>query len=67
LRIPQDLAVLGFDGLEVADYMGLTTINQSLDETGRIAAELLLAQISGARQSVQHVSVPLKIIERETV
>jgi DNA-binding LacI/PurR family transcriptional regulator len=67
LSIPQDLAVLGFDGLEVADYMGLTTINQSLDETGRIAADLLLAQISGARQSVQHVSVPLNIIERETV
>jgi DNA-binding LacI/PurR family transcriptional regulator len=67
LRIPQDLAVLGFDGLEVADYVGLTTIDQSLDETGRIAAELLLAQISGAKQSVQHVSVPLKIFERETV
>jgi DNA-binding LacI/PurR family transcriptional regulator len=67
LHIPQDVAVLGFDGLEVADYVGLTTINQSLDETGRIAAELLLAQISDARRAVQHASVPLKVVERETV
>jgi DNA-binding LacI/PurR family transcriptional regulator len=67
LRIPLDLAILGFDGLEVADYVGLTTVDQSLEATGRIAAELLLAQISDSRRSVQHVSVPLKIIERETV
>jgi DNA-binding LacI/PurR family transcriptional regulator len=67
LRIPQDLAVLGFDGLEVAEYVGLTTIDQFLGNTGRIAAELLLAQISDASRTVQHVSIPLKILERETV
>ena len=66
LSIPHDLAVLGFDGLETADYMGLSTIDQSLVDSGRIAAEMLLAQISDAGRAVQHVSLPLKILERET-
>jgi DNA-binding LacI/PurR family transcriptional regulator len=67
LKIPQDLAVLGFDGLETSEFMGLTTINQSLNDSGRIAAELLLTQLSDASRSVRHVKLPLTLIERETV
>jgi DNA-binding LacI/PurR family transcriptional regulator len=67
LRVPQDLAVLGFDDIEAANYVGLTTIKQSLIETGRIAAEMLLAQISNGNRTVHHVSIPLEIVERETV
>jgi DNA-binding LacI/PurR family transcriptional regulator len=67
LKIPGDLAVLGFDGLETSEFMSLTTINQSLDDSGRIAAELLLAQLSNASQSVRHVKLPLTLVERETV
>lgn len=67
LRVPQDLAVLGFDGLEYAEYMGLTTINQSLVDSGRIAAELLLSQLADGSRSVQHIKLPLTLVERETV
>ena len=66
-RIPQDLAVIGFDDVEFADYLGLTTINQHLDESGRIAVELLLGRMSEADRPVQHVSLPLTIVERGTV
>lgn len=66
LRVPQDLAVMGFDNLDMADYFGLTTIDQQLDESGREAAGLLLAQISKENRSFRHVTLPLKIIERET-
>jgi len=67
LKVPHDLAVLGFDGLEYAEFMGLTTINQSLVDSGRIAAELLLTQLADASRSVQHIKLPLTLIERETV
>ena len=67
LRIPQDLGVLGFDGLEYAEFMGLTTINQSLVDSGRIAAELLLTQLMDASRSVQHIKIPLSLVERDTV
>jgi LacI family transcriptional regulator len=67
LKIPEDLAVLGFDGLETSEFMGLTTINQSLTDSGRIAAELLLTHLSDGSRSVRHVKLPLTLIERETV
>jgi LacI family transcriptional regulator len=67
LRVPQDLAVLGFDDLDVAELVGLTTIRQHLDESGRVAAELLLSRLGDKSRAVQHINLPLKIIERDTV
>jgi DNA-binding LacI/PurR family transcriptional regulator len=44
--IPEDLAILGFDDLDFADYFGLSTIRQPLDESGRLAVEILLSRIN---------------------
>ena len=54
------------DDLEFADFIGLTTISQSLDESGRIAVELLLARLTDPLRAVQHVQLPLKLIQRQT-
>jgi LacI family transcriptional regulator, galactose operon repressor len=67
LKIPGDLAVIGFDDLDMADFVGLTTIQQCLDDSGRIAAELLLEQLADPERPVQHVNLHLSIVERETV
>jgi DNA-binding LacI/PurR family transcriptional regulator len=66
LRTPQDVAVIGFDDLDIADYIGLTTIRQSLDEAGRVAVELLLARLAEPMRPVQHVRFDLQVIARET-
>jgi LacI family transcriptional regulator len=66
LRIPNDLAVIGFDDIDLAGYMDLTTIRQSLDESGRLASEILLARIAEANRPRQHIRLPLKLIERHT-
>ncbi len=66
LRVPQDLAIIGFDDIDVAEYMGLTTVRQHLDESGKIAAELLLSRINDPNRPVQHIHLPLNIIERDT-
>lgn len=66
LRIPDDVAVLGFDDLDIADYLGLTTIRQALDESGRVAVELLLSRLADPMRSTQHVHFPLTIIRRNT-
>ena len=66
LRVPQDLAVVGFDDLDIASYVGLTTIRQPLDDSGRIAAELLLAHAADARRPVQQVRLSLEVVRRET-
>jgi LacI family transcriptional regulator len=67
LHVPDDLAVIGFDDLDLADYIGLTTIRQPLDDSGRIAVELLLSKLSEPEQPSQHIQLPLNIVERETV
>jgi DNA-binding LacI/PurR family transcriptional regulator len=67
LRVPQDVAIIGFDDLDMANYVGLTTVHQPLDESGRIAADLLLSRLDDPSRSIQHITLPLKIIERETV
>jgi DNA-binding LacI/PurR family transcriptional regulator len=67
LRVPEDLAVMGFDDLDMAEVMDLTTVRQPLDESGQVAVELLLGRISTPTRSIQHVKLPLTIIERQTV
>jgi LacI family transcriptional regulator len=66
LRIPQDIAIIGFDNIDMAEYFGLTTVHQPLDESGRIAASLLISRLTNPKQSNQHIELPLKIIQRET-
>ena len=35
LHVPDDLSVVGYDDIEAADYVGLTTVRQQLFESGR--------------------------------
>jgi LacI family transcriptional regulator len=66
VKIPEQLAVIGFDDLDMADYEDLTTVRQHLDESGRIAIEILLAHIADNSRPIQHVTLPLTVIERLT-
>ena len=66
LRVPEDLAVLGFDDIESADWLGLSSITQHLGDSGRIAAGLLLERISGRSRAIQKVNLKVGLIERDT-
>ena len=48
-RVPDDVAVIGFDDVDLAEIVGLTTIRQPLREGGALAADLLLAAIESGR------------------
>lgn len=66
IRIPDQLAIIGFDDLDMADYEDLTTVRQHLDESGRIAIEILLSHISDNTRPIQHITLPLTLIKRLT-
>ena len=51
IDVPAELSVIGFDDIEVAAYLGLTTVRQPLVESGRRGATLLLEAL--ARQRVE--------------
>jgi len=66
LQVPHDLAILGFDDIEAASWMELSTVSQNLEESGRLAAELLLERIRDPKLSKKLTRLDLKIIERST-
>jgi DNA-binding LacI/PurR family transcriptional regulator len=66
IKIPNDLAIVGFDDIDVADHVDLTTVRQHLDESGRLAVEILLARINEPNRPLQHINLPLDFIERMT-
>lgn len=69
VRVPQDISVIGFDNINVAQYSHppLTTIEQPIFEMGKAAAELLLAKINNKQVTSQGRIFPVKIIERDSV
>jgi LacI family transcriptional regulator len=66
IKVPEQLAVIGFDDLDMAEYADLTTISQHLDESGRLAVEILFTQIESPSRPPRHVKLPITLIERQT-
>jgi DNA-binding LacI/PurR family transcriptional regulator len=66
LRVPQDLAVIGFDDIDVADILELTTVRQPLWESGARAAEALLLAIGNGGPQPLRALAPLAVVERST-
>lgn len=66
LRVPDDVAVIGYDDIEVAEYLGLSTVHQPLYETGTLGVELLLKQIDDPERPPMRVELPLELVVRQT-
>jgi LacI family transcriptional regulator len=66
LSVPGDLAVMGFDDIEIAEFLGLTTIRQQLKETGRLAVEILLGQLAEQGRPAQQIDMPFTLVQRAT-
>ena len=63
LDVPDDLSVIGFDDVEVAQYVGLTTVHQPLYQSGLIGGETLLRNMKDG-DDPEHVEMVLQITER---
>lgn len=66
LRVPDDLSVVGYDDIEIADYVGLTTVRQGLFESGRVGAELLLAELRERAETPVSIVLPPELVVRGT-
>ncbi|GAB1484185.1 LacI family DNA-binding transcriptional regulator [Treponema sp.] len=67
-RVPEDLSVLGFDGIESGRYSipSLTTIEQPLTTIGEKAAELLIAHMRSLPIAERRITVPHSLVIRES-
>lgn len=64
LKVPQDLSVIGYDNLEIADHIGLTTIDQQLVESGRQGGRILLQELQAPHASVLQKTLETHVVVR---
>lgn len=68
IRVPEDVALVGFDDIELASLVhpALTTIHQPMKEVGVIAAQKLLALLSGEQTEEKQSVVSTHLVVRES-
>ncbi len=66
MRVPEDISVVGYDDLEVAQYVGLTTISQPFYESGIEGTRALFDLLDGNAQTPETVSLPVSLVIRQT-
>ncbi len=66
LSVPDDLSVIGFDNIEAAEYLRITTIRQALFDSGVKGAELLLSIMAAPPQTPQEILLPTELVTRRT-
>ena len=69
LRVPEDVALVGFDDLSIASAIvpGLTTVRQPIEHLGSMAADLLLNSLASppaAHTPAQRIILPTQLVLR---
>lgn len=63
IRVPEEIAIVGFDDVELASYLGLTTMKQPLEDMGKLAVERLIERISKkAHEVIQREFIPQLVV-----
>jgi len=66
LQVPEELSVIGYDDIEIAEYLHLTTIRQPLFASGVEGVELLLESIANPPSAPRRVLLPVELVVRGT-
>jgi DNA-binding LacI/PurR family transcriptional regulator len=66
IRVPEELSIVGYDDIEIAEYAGLTTMHQSLFESGKRGAEMMLQMLKGDLVQPVFESSPTHLVVRNS-
>lgn len=66
LRVPDDVSVVGYDDIELASLLHLTTVRQPLEESGARGADLVLEAIASGERSQLAEEMPIELVVRST-
>jgi LacI family transcriptional regulator len=66
LRVPQDIAIVGFDDIRrgVTAPVPLTTIHQPLTEVGQVAVDILIKRITGQPVQTRRILKPTLVVRQ---
>ncbi len=67
-RVPEDISVIGFDGILASQFMipRLTTVKQDEEELANIGIDILIDRIKNKKKA-KHKQLPFKILEGSSV
>ncbi len=66
LRVPEQLSVIGFDGIEISELLELSTMQQPLQEMGELGATRLVELIENPSHPPELIRFDTKLVERRT-
>jgi len=66
LDIPRQLSVVGFDDIEIAELVGLTTIRQPLFRSGVLGGQLISTLVRKDGEPVRRMTLPLELVHRSS-
>jgi len=66
LRVPEQLSVIGFDGIEISELLELSTMQQPLQEMGELGASRLVELIENPSHPPELIRFDTKLVERRT-
>lgn len=66
LRVPDDISVIGFDNIPQSAmvYPPLTTVQQPLEQMGRVAAQMLINILHNVEKDAGRIELPTELIVR---
>lgn len=66
VEVPQELSVIGYDDVEMAELLNLTTVHQPLFDSGLQSVDLLLRNIDRSDPAPVRRQLPVHVVERNT-
>lgn len=68
LKVPEDIAVIGFDDIEAGRYFkpSLTTIRPPLEDIGKEVIKLIIKIFDNPKKEIEEISLQAKLIVRES-
>jgi DNA-binding LacI/PurR family transcriptional regulator len=66
LRVPDDVSVVGYDDIDLAGLMGLSTVRQPLVYSGERGADLIVEALSMRHSQPSTELLELELVVRST-
>ena len=66
VSVPLELSIVGYDDIELAAHVGLTTVRQSLQDSGQRGADMLLSLVASSERNVFSEQLALELVVRAT-
>jgi len=66
IAIPEELSLIGYDGIEISELLGLTTMQQPMQKMGEWGVEKLIDLIDNPHNTPQLIRLQATLVERTT-